>query len=207
MKPEISLKEFIEKFAPEGFELLPAQIEMIERARRGERFVFTGNRYGNATAKRLFDKFKRLKLMNEIKKFLDANGFGVMTDELQQIFVAGGCEPHCHICNVAIEPPKLFHLKTFGFRVSKEKFLGSEFHKVDEYSNYTASVQVMICNLCSDENKPLPPEQQNFVESLLDYHEPELLPADTRAPKRPPASGCFLLSVGDEEKIIPNAEN
>lgn len=145
--------------------------------------------------------------MNEIKNFLDANGFGVMTGELRQIFIANGCEPHCHICGIEIEPPKLFHLKPFGFRVAKEKFLGSEFYKVDKYSNFTATVQVMICNLCSDENKPLPPEQQNFVEALLEMNEPELQPAETPAPRRPPASGCFLLTVAGEETIIPNSEN
>lgn len=139
-----------------------------------------------------------------IASYLDENGFGKMDATLKQIFIAGGCEPHCHICGKEIKVAIFFHLKPFGFRVSKKKFLGQTFNEVDEYSNFTATVQVMVCKACSLANLPLPPEQQNFVNSLLDKTQPEFIPAETPAPPRPPRGGCFLVSNGATETIIPN---
>jgi len=114
-----------------------------------------------------------------IDKLLNKKGKGVLTDELYRLFVANGCEPKCHICDIKLKVGDRLHLKAFFTKVSEsevdEGFVIPP--SVDRRSKTTSSIDVMICMPCSDSNRKLPEREANNLLEVAHSH--GLLPLNT----------------------------
>ncbi len=76
-----------------------------------------------------------------IEKHLDKNGWGKLSEELQKIFLAAGCDPACHICGKKIAVGDRFHLK--------------EFFRRKRPNGMETTAQAMLCSRCSKNRRKL----------------------------------------------------
>ncbi len=123
-----------------------------------------------------------------IDRFLDADGRAVMTGELWDIFVGGGCRPQCHICGNSIEVSWHFRLKPFATVTRGE----------DE-----VEVAVMVCDTCDRKERKLDRQDAERVVYLAhgDEHPVEMRRSVVK-PTPPHTGGCFLVRGGGGSKIV-----
>lgn len=121
-----------------------------------------------------------------IEKYLDSNGWAVMSEELRQIFLAAGCDPTCHTCDESIPVAKRFHLKEFFKQV------------YDDGQETTA--QVMLCQKCSLAGKTISEWNADELAKLAG-HDPDdpdgrMIEGvvDPPPPPTEPRRGCYLIN-------------
>jgi hypothetical protein len=106
-----------------------------------------------------------------IDTLLNDEGKGVLTAELNRVFIANGCNPACHICGNKIAIGDKLHLKPF-FAKTAQFDEDSKFDPpyVDSKGTTTHSIDVMICMKCSDSNRRLPEGEMDQLLNVAHEH-------------------------------------